>query len=186
VAVGDSILCWTAHPVWKSLFEVSKFVRTLNLIKTHCNVEWLTPSQSRALAALKDALRVPGTVNLCGPAGVGKTFLAWILAGELGYTYFPHLKHFMQAEEATTPGVIIDNGQSNRQSHRNTLKALQLRGVARAVLITRELVHDYTRYVELSLLPEDRAKVRRNLASVGHLTRDAEVPSLWYLVNPHL
>jgi len=186
VAVGGSILPWTAHLAWKSSFKVSKFVRTLNLIKTHRNVEWLTPSQSRALAALKSALRVPGTVNLCGPAGVGKTFLAWILADELGYTYFPHQEHFTRAEKVATPGVIIDNGQPNRQSHRNALKALQLRDVARAVLITRELVHDYTRYVELHLSPEDREKVRHNLASVGHFTHNVEVPNLWYLVNPHL
>ncbi|HFD39729.1 MAG TPA: hypothetical protein ENJ31_07790 [Anaerolineae bacterium] len=165
---------------------MSKFVRTLNSIKTHRCAEWLTPSQSRALAALRRELHAPGTVNLYGPAGVGKTFLAWILADELDLTYFPHLEYLAQAERVTASGVIIDNGQSSRQAHRNTLKVLQLEGVVRAVLITRELVHDYTRYVELSLLPEDKEKASLNLATIGHPAHDAQVPNLWHLVNPYL
>jgi hypothetical protein len=158
----------------------------LNLIKTHRNIEWLTPSQSEALYALKKVLRVPGTVNLCGRAGVGKTFLAWALADDLGYAYFPHLKHFTQAEEIPASGVIIDNAKPDRQSHRNALKALQFQNVTRAVLVTRELIRDYTHYVELDLSPEDQEKVRHNLVSIGHLIHEVGVLNLWYLVNPHL
>jgi DNA polymerase III delta prime subunit len=165
---------------------VSEFIRTLNLIKKHRNIDWLTPSQLQALDALKKTLHVPGTVNLCGPAGVGKTFLAWALADELGYTYFPHLKHFTQAKEIAAPGVIIDNNQPDRRSHRNALKALQFEGVMRAVLVTRELIHDYTHYVELRLSSEDRETVCRNLVSIGQFSHETEVSNLWYLVNPHL
>lgn len=165
---------------------MSEFVRTLNLIKTHRSAEWLTPSQARALAALKEALRVPGTVNLCGSAGVGKTFLAWMLVDELGYSYFPHLKHFTRTENVSGPGVVIDNAEPSRQSHRNVLKALQFEDVKRALLITRELIRDYTHYVELSLSSEDWEIVCNNLMSVGCLISDSRVPSLWYLVNPSL
>jgi len=163
---------------------MSNFVRTLNLIKTHRNMEWLTPSQRQALAALKNVLRTSGTVNLCGPAGVGKTFLAWMMVDELGYTYFPHLEYFARVERVTTLRVIIDNGQSSRQSHRDALKALQLQDVTHAVLITRRLIRDYTRYVKLALLPQDIEKVQCNLASVGHLVHSAEISDLWSLVNP--
>ena len=165
---------------------MSEFIRTLNLIKTRRDIEWLTPSQVKALAALKEALRAPGTVNLCSPAGAGKTFLTWVLADHLGYAYFPHLKHFTQAEEIRASGVIIDNGKPDRQSHRNALKALQFQNMTRAVLVTRELIRDYTHYVELSLSLEDQEKVRHNLASVGHITPDAKAFNLWYLINPYL
>jgi hypothetical protein len=165
---------------------MSEFVRTLNLIKTHRGAEWLTLSQAQALTALKEALRVPGTVNLCGPTGVGKTFLAWTMVDELGYTYFPHLKHFIQLESVSVPGVVIDNADSSRQFHRNVLKALQFEDVKRAVLITRELIRDYTHYVELSLSSEDWEIVCHNLMSVGVLISDSRVPSLWHLVNPSL
>ncbi len=165
---------------------MSDFVRTLNLIKTHRSAEWLTPSQEQALTALKEALRVPGTVNLCGPAGVGKTFLAWTMVDEWGYAYFPHLKHFVQLESVLASGVIIDNVDPGRQFHRNLLKVLQFEDVKRAVLITRELIRDYTHYVELSPLSGDREIVCNNLISVGVLISNSRVPSLWHLVNPSL
>lgn len=165
---------------------MSKFVRNLNLVKLHCSVEWLTPSQGQALDMLKEALRVPGTVNLCGPAGVGKTFLAWMLVEEMDYAYFPHVIRFTQAEAIVAPGVIVDNTDFSRQSHRDVLKVLQFEDVKRAVLITRELVHDYTHYVELSLTSEDRERVSHNLMSVGCVVSVSREFSLWHLVNPSL
>ena len=183
---GDSISLWIVLLCWKISSEMSKFVRTLNLIKINRSAEWLTPSQAQVLVALKEALRVPRTVNLCGPAGVGKTFLAWALVDELDYAYFPHLRHFAQTRQSTAPGVIIDNINPSRQSHRNVLKALQFEDVKCAVLVTRELIRDYTHYVELSLSFKDREAVFHNLASVGCPICDLRVPSLWYLVNPSL
>lgn len=165
---------------------MSKFIRNLNLIKMHRSTEWLTPSQAQALTALKRILRAPGTINLWGPAGVGKTFLAWTLVDDLDYVYFPHMKRFTQTEAVVAPGVIIDNADPSRQSHRNVLKALQFEDVKRAVLVTRELIRDYTHYVELSLSSEDWEAVCQNLASVGCIIPSLRLPDLWYLVNPSL
>jgi MoxR-like ATPase len=152
----------------------------------HYSVEWLTPSQAQASLALKETLRVPRTVNLVGPAGVGKTFLTWVLAEELGYTYFPHLESFSLAQDVAASGVIIDNTDPSRYTHRSVLKALQFQDVKRAVLVTRELVRDYTHYVELSLSPEDVETVCHNLVSVGGFFSDPHPTNLWYLINPSL
>lgn len=165
---------------------MSKFVRTLNLIKARRNDEWLTPSQKQALVAIKSDLCMPGTVNLCGIAGVGKTFLTWALMNELDYAYFPHMSSFAQMEDIAAPGVIIDNSNSDRQSHRNILKVLQFKNVKYAVLVTRELIRDYTHYVELSLSSNDRKIVHQNLANIGCLISDTQLPNLWYFVNPKL
>ncbi len=165
---------------------MSRFVRNLNLIKKHRSAEWLTSSQAQALVALKEVMRVPGTVNLFGLAGIGKTFLAWILADALDYAYFPHLTSFAQTEDIVAPGVIIDNANPSRLSHRSALKILQFEDVRRAVLITRELIRDYTHYVELSLTRRDWDKVCENLASVGCIVSDSRLSNLWYLVNPSL
>lgn len=165
---------------------MSRFVRTLNLIKTHRTTAWLTPAQVQALSELREILRVPRTVNLCGSVGVGKTFLAWALADELNYAYFPHLRRFIQTEDIATSGVIIDNAEPSRQSHRDVLKTLQFRDMRCAVLITRQPIRDYTYYAELSLCAEDREKVCRNLADIGCFISDSRVPNLWYLVNPSL
>lgn len=165
---------------------MSDFIRALNLIKTRRTPTWLTASQQEALAALQEALRVLGTVNLCGAAGVGKTFLAWTLADELGYTYYPHINRLEQVEDLHTVGVILDNCRPERQAHRNMLKELRFRNVRHAVLITRPIIRDYTHYVKLRLTPDDQAKVWNNLTALGLFREINEVPNLWHLVNPHL
>ena len=161
-------------------------IRVLNLIKTRRNPTWLTASQQEALTALREALRIPGTVNLCGAAGVGKTFLAWTLSDELGYTYLPHINRLEQVEDLHTTGVILDNCRPERQAHRNTLKVLRFRNVRHAVLITRQMIDDYTHYVELRLTPADQVKVQGNLTTIGLFREINEAPNLWHLVNPHM
>ena len=165
---------------------MSDLIRTMNLIKTRRDPTWLTNSQREALAALREALRVPGTINLFGTAGVGKTFLAWTLADELGYTYFPHLDHFERVEDLHTTGIILDNCRPDRQTHRHTLKTLSFQNVRYAVLVTRQMIQDYTHYVELVLTPDDRAKTWENLTTLGIFREGKELPNLWHVVNPHL
>jgi hypothetical protein len=165
---------------------VSDFIRVLNLIKTRRNDAWLTASQQEAFSMLREALRIPCTVNLFGSIGVGKTFLAWILSDELGYTYFPHVDLLEQVEDLHTAGVILDNCLPARQVHRNVLKTLSFSNVSHAVLITRQMIRDYTHCVELVLTPTDQVKVRDNLIGLGFLQMISEAPNLWHLVNPHL
>ena len=163
---------------------MSRFIRNLNLIKKYHDVEWLTPSQQRAFIALKDVLHMPCTVNMYGSPGVGKTFLAWVLANQIDYDYFPHFTCFIHTENTVLPRVIIDNADPSRKSHRDILKVLQFREVNRAILITRELIHDYTRYIELSLSSQDWTKVHKNLASIGFPISDSQPTNLWGTVNP--
>lgn len=165
---------------------MSQLIRTMNLIKTHRSVEWLTPSQQRALLELEKSLRIPGTVNLSGATGVGKTFLAWILADKLGYAYFPHSECFSMTGRIETPGVIIDNNASDRRFHRNVLKTLQFTDIRYAVLITRQPFRDYTYLVELDLSQKDLEAARTNLSAIGLSLRSVEVTSLWDLINPYL
>lgn len=162
---------------------MSEFIRALNRIKARRDSSWLTGSQRQALGELKEALRAPGTVNLCGSTGVGKTFLAWTLADELSYVYYPHPSLFEQSENLDVEGVILDNSQSARQAHREVLKTVHFRGVRHAVLITRRLVQDYTHYVELTLTRADIDKVRGSLATIGLFPQPAEVSHLWHLIN---
>jgi len=166
---------------------MSDFVRILNSIKTHWDLSWLTPSQQQCLAELQASLRVPGSINLFGKHGVGKTFLAWAVARENGLAYFPHPALFEQAEIVDAEGVIIDNCLPGRIEHREVLKVLQLRGIKRSILITTELIHDYIHYCELTLTPDDMQKVLSNLETIGiYLDAIGEEQSLWGLLNPFL
>lgn len=164
---------------------MSDFVRALNLIKTKRDHTWLTPSQQKALAALERALKIPCTVNLFGAAGTGKTFLAWTLANNLGYAYFSHLEHFMTADWPNS-GIVVDNCRPERKAHREMLKELSFRNIRHAVLVSRQLIRDYTHYVELNLTPDDQTKAWDNLAAIGIFRESKQVPNLWHLVNPYL
>jgi hypothetical protein len=165
---------------------VSDFVRALNSIKASRHVTWLTPSQGEALVALQRALRVPCSVNLFGPAGTGKTFLAWILTDEMGYAYFPHISYLEKIEVVPDTGIIVDNCGPERNVHRHTLRTLSFRNVRYSVLISRQSIRDYTHYVELGLTLEDQTHIWHNLMSIRLFRETDDVPNLWHLLNPHL
>ena len=165
---------------------MSNFVRDLNRIKSKRKFEWLTTSQQEAFAAATKALQIPNTINLFGREGVGKTFLGWMLADKLGYTYLVHPSHLEQVEHWDTIGVILDNCQSSRQAHREMLKTVRFQQIRHAIFITQQMISDYTHYVELKLTPIDQEQVQQNLASLGIVTADSHQSSLWHMVNPHL
>ena len=165
---------------------MSDFVRNLNHIKTKRRLEWLTLSQKEAFTAVTKALQIPNTVNLFGREGVGKTFLAWILADKLGYTYLTHPGRLEQLDHLETDGIILDNCQSSRQVHREMLKTVRFRQIYHAIFITRQMISDYTHYEELKLTSIDQKQVQQNLAGMGMVTAVTQQPNLWHLVNPHL
>lgn len=165
---------------------MSEFVRVLNLVKTKRSAGWLTASQAESLTLLRQELRVPGTINLSGSTGVGKTFLAWTLSQELGYAFFSHPRRFGSSEQVAVSGVIIDNCSPERQTHRDLLRVLHFRNIHYAVLITRHTIRDYTHFVELRLVASDISKVCENLASIGVYPPIPDAPNLWFLVNSYL
>ena len=65
------------------------------------------------------------------------------------------------------PGVIFDNCQSSRQAHREMLKIVRFQQIHYAIFITRQMISDYTHYVELKLTPIDQEQVQQNLAGLG-------------------
>jgi hypothetical protein len=165
---------------------VSEFIQRTNAIKKGYQPDWLTPSQQTVLEKINELRRVPGTINVVGGIGSGKTFLAWVMANQLSYQYIPsalHITHY----DRNYAGAIVDNCHFSRTSHRELLKAIQFEKIPSAVLISRQLIQDYTHYVELSLTPVDQQKVIWNLASVGIITLvEREHSNLWSILNEHL
>jgi hypothetical protein len=165
---------------------MSSFVRHLNLIKIKRTLTWLTPSQQVAFTQVEKELRASSTVNLFGGVGVGKTFLTWMLADQLNYGYISHPEELGQVSRSELKGVVVDNCRPNRLAHRDLLKELRFHGVPHAVLVTRQMIYDYTHYVELQLTKEDETQVQENLISVGIVLIRTNQPNLWHLVNPYL
>lgn len=166
---------------------MSQFVRHLNQIKSNRIPEWLTPSQQEAFFKVKTALRTPSTVNLFGRVGVGKTFLGWTLAHELNFFYLSDPVLIKTITSNQYSGLILDNCRADRQTHRELLKILQFQNINKAVFISRQMIKDYTQFVELNLTDSDIFTVEQNLIDAGvlSLTQD-DVPNLWYLVNSSL
>jgi len=164
---------------------VSTFVRNLNQIKSHCDTTWLSPSQTAGLDALSKAIRYPGTVNFWGSVGVGKTFVCWILSRNPTTTYLPHISFLNEIAIAESVAVIVDNCPSDRTGHRTILNKLRLANIQTAILVTRELIQDYTHHVELLCTLEDIDYVRSVLGSIGIFSSKANIPNLWHLVNPY-
>ncbi|HET59437.1 MAG TPA: hypothetical protein ENN32_03620 [Chloroflexi bacterium] len=165
---------------------MSEFIRLLNQIKTHRNRAWLTPSQVNAMRALQKTLRIPGTVNLFGSVGVGKTFLGWSLAEEMRYVYLAHIDCLADLQDQEIIGLIVDNCAPDRESHRNILKHLSFRKIRYAVLITQQMIGDYTSYVELELEAQDWDRVVENLKSIKVFRDPSSASNLWQLLNPYL
>jgi len=64
------------------------------------------------------------------------------------------------------------------------LKTINFKALQFSVLVSRELVQDYTYFVELNLTADDQSKVLSNLEEIGIFRKESVIPNLWYIVNP--
>lgn len=128
-------------------------------------------------------LQFPGHVNLYGAIGVGKTFLAWFVAEQLGYLYLPHPTKLVENDRPSPAGIVIDNCSSQRSIHRELLKELSFCGINRSLLVTRTMLQDYSPFVQLALTDEDQIQVRLNVARIGCVLATENTGNLWSLIN---
>jgi len=108
----------------------------LNQLKTQAKPNWLTDGQRAAFDAIRDALRFPETVNLYGPVGSGKTFLAWTLSRSLAMPYFPSPAAFDGRSGRPTTQAIVDNAGAGERTVRNLLAVAQRKGTHTLLFIT--------------------------------------------------
>lgn len=128
-------------------------------------------------------LQLPGHVNLYGSIGVGKTFLAWFIAEQLGYLYLPYPTKLAESDGPSPNGVVIDNCSSQRSIHRELLKELAFCGINRSLLVTRTMLQDYSPFVQLALTDEDQIQVRLNVGRIGCVLAAENTGNLWSLIN---
>jgi len=115
---------------------MSKMLALLNKLKTQAAPDLLTDSQRVAFDAIRDVLRFPETVNLYGPTGSGKTFLAWALSRALAMPYFPSPDAFDERSEHPTPHAIVDNAAASERAVRDLLAVAQRKGTHTLLFIT--------------------------------------------------
>jgi len=135
---------------------MSLYLMWINLIKEKANEEWLTKSQREVYRAILERWQSQPFVNLYGHRGVGKTFLAHLLAKHHGYVYV----HDLAQAPHNAPHVILDDANYNR-ALRPLARTL---GLGRVLLITETPIREAMPKVELALDPHDVGQFCANLS----------------------
>jgi hypothetical protein len=161
---------------------MNRFVDTLNRIRQRAGVEWLTPSQRRAYALLRERLEFLDAVNLWGAHGVGKTFIGWVLHAQGVAVYTPRAADIQPARLPRI--VVVDNAGWQRAAVRETLHSCHAHGYDKVILITTEPVQEQVASVELQLTPDDIEQVGVNLRAAGVIPYHDAPKSLWEMVSP--
>jgi len=136
---------------------MSLYVEWINLIKERSDESWLTHSQREVYDQILSRWQSTDFVNLCGPPGAGKSFIARLLAKGHGYAY----AHNLADAPPSSANVVLDDAQYTRIL-RLARKDLAL---GRVVLLTRAAIQEAMPRAELSLDDKD---VREFLATLSN------------------
>jgi len=168
---------------------MSRLLTLQNQLKIRARVDLLTNHQRRIYNDILARWRYPETVNLCGPAGAGKTFTAWALARERDALFFAAPER-LAAAQAPAPGVpvIVDNVDVDPYPLRRLLAALQLRNIHMALLISRHANPGLLPVVTLPVpTAEDVTVVLHNLSQLDYYAlNQPESANLWLTIRSTL
>lgn len=123
----------------------------------------LTQEQKQSLQNLKDKIHDSKLVNLYGEKKVGKTFLAWVLAKNSNFEYFPSVND----ADFSNKRLIIDNGGRSRNDARELRKVIKLNDVEKVIYLTRGPAKEVYPRVNLEA-SNDREDILASLAEIGY------------------
>jgi len=128
---------------------------------------------------IEDRLRYPGTVNLYGLHGVGKTVLGWAMAASGRVVYVTHPARLKESSLSIASVLFLDNIESERTTFRRLSGILEDHRVEKAIVVTHAPVDDYVFRIELQLADEDILTVQRNLEYLGYPIYESGWNNLW-------
>lgn len=134
---------------------MSLYVRWLNLIKERSTSGWLTEGQRRAFDKVLTQWQAAPFVNLFGPEGCGKSFIARLLAKEHNYFYTRDL----EATPHGAPNVVVDDAAYTRLMR----PTAQLLDLGRVILVTKRAISDPMPRAEIRLTERDVRQFLHNL-----------------------
>jgi len=160
---------------------MSDLLSIVQQLRDRLEIDLLTPHQRAALEWIHHLDFPPNRViNVYGTAGVGKTFLAWMLEREEYASVFD----YNTAYKPVYKHLVIDKAPTAREATRELRALPQQLGVDQLILLTRNRVDEPSMpAIELAAENEDRAKVASNLfrhlgLSVDYLETDTFVEIL--------
>lgn len=134
---------------------VSEFARTVRLIRANMSESWLTDSQTEVWRQLNKYKGPPYyVVNIYGAAGVGKTFLGWLLAkqgvGVYGGGDTPAWESWRGQRL-----IVLDGYDSSRRAVRSLRSELQSWDIGQAIVLTRQRAQDDIPCLHLGVTEQD-------------------------------
>lgn len=168
---------------------MSRLLVLQNRLKARARADKLADHQRRAYNAIAESWRFPGRLNLYGPPGAGKTFLAWALAYDYDAHFIAGPELLADTDFATLrQPLIIDNVIVDDYTLRHLFATLDLAHIRTTLLISRS---PNPRLLPILALPaptpDDLALVRHNLSEVGqYAVSPAETNDLWAVVHSTL
>ncbi len=142
---------------------VSKFAKTLDLIKTNLTEAWLTDSQRKVWMQLGKLMEPPYyVVNIYGASGTGKTFLGWLLQQQ-GRALYADASNLSWKSWEGQPLIVLDGYDSSRRAVRSLRTQLQLSNIGQVIIITRQKARDDIPCLHLAVTDRDIQVVKANL-----------------------
>lgn len=167
---------------------MSEWLRLTAEIKRRPLADNLTTTQRQSWATLNDLLRFPQRLNLYGPCGCGKTFLAWATAQTTGAVHVP-LPDMLEGQTPGTEIILLDNAPADEYAVRRVFAICDLLEIQSVVIITRQPVAMPMR--ALAVPPptmEDLDQISRTLGRLGYYPqRPLSAPAnLWDLLHSYI
>lgn len=164
---------------------MSEWSRLLNEMKRRSMDEYLTRSQRSVRDQICDLLRFPNRINLYGPHGCGKTYVAWSVVRAVGATHIT-LPEKIRLLEPTCEILLIDNAPHHELEVRKLMASANLLRVTSVIFITRDPIRIQMYRIRLSLPESD--EVEQILTSYARLGfyQQRELPpkpNLWNIMH---
>ena len=164
---------------------MSTWFELLNQLKRRCSVEMLTPAQTAAFNELRRLMLMPDWLNLHGPHGSGKTFLAWALSRAMGVLYIPMPEDLDELPRGQHT-VIVDNAPYSEAEVRRILSRCELIGAKTVLLVSCDPVQLPMLAVTLPApSPEDIERIGQVFTRLSFPVKNEslpEAPTLWDLM----
>lgn len=169
---------------------MSQLLAIHNHLKAQAGINRLAGHQRRAYETIVTQWRFPERLNLCGPAGSGKTYLGWVVAELQGARHLADPEQLAKALVTAEPGeaVVIDNASSDPDILRQFLATLSLYSIRRALIITHSANANILPTVALDApAAEDLEQVSHNLQDAGYYGRTlTQHTNLWSIIRSTL
>ena len=159
---------------------VSKFAKTINLIRANLTETWLTDLQNKVWMQLNKLMGPPYyVVNIYGATGTGKTFLGWLLQKQ-GRAIFADAADPSWQSWKGQSLIVLDDYDSSRRAVRSLRSQLQLWNIGQAIVLTRQKAQDDIPCLHLAVTDRDIQIVKATLyRELGVIIPEGNHRNLW-------